>query len=42
MCDIKRFTDIYNEITALSADDTLQLVLEAPTEEEKKFHFFLI
>lgn len=38
MCDIKRYTDIYNEITTLSADDTLQLVLEAPTEEEKEFY----
>ena len=38
MCDIKKFTDIYNEIKMLNAEDTLQLVLEAPTEEEKEFY----
>jgi len=38
MCDIKKFTDIYNEIKTLNAEDTLQLVLEAPTEEEKEFY----
>ena len=38
MCDIKKFTDIYNEIKKLNAEDTLQLVLEAPTEEEKEFY----
>lgn len=38
MCDIKKFTDIYNEIKTLNAEDTLQLVLEAPTEEEREFY----
>ena len=38
MCDVKKFTDIYNEIKTLNAEDTLQLVLEAPTEEEKEFY----
>jgi hypothetical protein len=38
MCDVKKYTDIYNEIKILNAEDTLQLVLEAPTEEEKEFY----
>ena len=38
MCDVKKYTDIYNEIKTLNAEDTLQLVLEAPTEEEKEFY----
>lgn len=38
MSDIKKYTDIYNEIKKLNAEDTLQLVLEAPTEEEKEFY----
>lgn len=38
MSDIKKYTDIYNEIKKLNAEDTLQLVLEAPTEEEKDFY----
>lgn len=38
MCDVKKYTDIYNEIKMLNAEDTLQLVLEAPTEEEKEFY----
>lgn len=38
MSDIKKYTDIYNEIKKLNAEDTLQLVLEAPTEEVKEFY----
>lgn len=38
MCNVKKYTDIYNEIKKLNAEDTLQLVLEAPTEEEKEFY----
>ena len=38
MRDLNKYTDIYNEIKMLSAEDTLQLVLEAPTEEEKDFY----
>ena len=35
MCDVKKFSQIYKEIATLQPDDTLQLVLEAETEEEK-------
>ena len=38
MSDVKKYTDIYNEIKKLNAEDTLQLVLEAPTEEVKEFY----
>lgn len=38
MCDVNKFNKIYKEITALQPDDTLQLVLEAETEEEKTFY----
>ena len=38
MCDVKRFNQIYKEISALQPDDTLQLVVEAETEEEKRFY----
>ena len=36
-CDVKKFTEIYKEIAKLQPDDTLQLILEAETEEEKCF-----
>jgi len=38
MCDVKKYSDIYKEISKLSPDDTLQLVLESETEEEKSFY----
>ena len=38
MCDVKKFNQIYKEIASLQPDDTLQLVLEAETEEEKEFY----
>ena len=38
MCDVKKFSQIYKEIATLQPDDTLQLVLEADTEEEKEFY----
>lgn len=38
MCDVKKFSQIYKEIATLQPDDTLQLVLEAETEEEKAFY----
>lgn len=38
MCDVKKYNVIYNEIKKLNPDDTLQLVLEAETEEEKDFY----
>ena len=38
MCDVKKYSDIFKEIKKLNPDDTLQLVLEAKTEEEKSFY----
>ncbi len=38
MCDLKKYSEIYEEIIKLSPDDTLQLVLESATEEEKLFY----
>lgn len=38
MCDVKKFKIIYEEISNLNPDDTLQLVLELETEEEKEFY----
>lgn len=38
MCDVNKFSKIYKDILALQPEDTLQLVLEAETEEEKSFY----
>jgi len=38
MCDFKKYNDIFEEIKKLNPDDTLQLVLESKTEEEKSFY----
>lgn len=38
MCDVKKFSRIYKDIAALQPEDTLQLVLEAETEEERDFY----
>ncbi len=38
MCDVRKFTEIYDDIKKLTQDDTMQLILEAPTEEEKEFY----
>ena len=38
MCDIKKYSEIYKEIMKLNPNDTLQLVLESETEEEKDFY----
>lgn len=38
MCDTKKYNTIFEEIKRLSPDDTLQLVLESETEEEKCFY----
>lgn len=37
MCDVKKYEDIYREICRLEPEDTMQLVLEAETEEQKAF-----
>ena len=38
MCDGKKYSDIYAEISKLDPDDTMQLVLESESEEEKEFY----
>ena len=38
MCDVKKYNEIYKDILKLQPEDTLQLVLEAETEEEKEFY----
>ncbi len=38
MCDIKRYNNIFQEIKSLRQDDTLQLILEAETQEERDFY----
>ena len=38
MCDVKKYSNIFQEIKKLNPDDTLQLVLESQTEEEKSFY----
>lgn len=38
MCDVNKFNKIYKDIASLQPEDTLQLVLEAETEEEKSFY----
>lgn len=37
MCDVKKFFLMYDDIKKLQPEDTLQLVLEAKTEEEREF-----
>lgn len=38
MCDVKKYENIYQEIEKLKPEDTLQLVLEAETEEQREFY----
>lgn len=37
MCDVEKYSKIYKDISKLQPEDTLQLALEAKTEEEKTF-----
>ena len=38
MCDLNKYEQIYNEIKKLQPEDTMQLVLEADTEEQREFY----
>ncbi len=38
MCDVKKYEKIYEDIKELQPEDTLQLVLEAETEEQRSFY----
>ena len=42
MCDVKKYSDIFQEIKKLNPDDTLQLVLESKTEEKKSFYEMVV
>lgn len=37
MCDVKKYSNMYNDMRNLQPEDTLQLVLEAKDDEEKRF-----
>ncbi len=41
MCDINKYSTIYKDIKKLTQDDTMQLVLEAPSDEEKDFYVMI-
>ncbi len=38
MCDVTKCEKIYEDIKCLQPEDTLQLVLEAETEEQRSFY----
>ena len=38
MCDVEKYKKIYQEIARLDPEDTLQLILEADTEEQREFY----
>ena len=38
MCDVKKYEQIYEDIKKLKPEDTLQLVLESETEEQRSFY----
>lgn len=38
MLDVKKYSEIYQEILQLQPDDTLQLILEAKTDDEREFY----
>jgi hypothetical protein len=37
MCDVNKYSEMYEEMKKLQPEDTLQLVMEAKDEEEKNF-----
>ena len=38
MCNKEKYTEIFHEIEKLTPDDTLQLILESNSEEEKDLY----
>lgn len=38
MCNVKKYEQIYRDIEKLQPSDTLQLVLEAETEDAREFY----
>ena len=41
MCVIKKYQEIYQELIKLQPEDTLQLVLESESEDQKDFYEML-
>jgi len=41
LCDVKRYTEIFNEIKCLQLDDTLQLIMESEDEEVREFYLLV-
>ena len=37
MCDVSKYSSMFKDMKNLQPEDTLQLVMEAETEEEKDF-----
>ena len=37
MCDVRKYSDMFNDLKTLQLEDTLQLILEAKDEEERDF-----
>lgn len=37
MCDVSKYSDMFNDMKNLQPEDTLQLILEAKDEEERDF-----
>ena len=37
MCDVKKYSKMFQDIKQLKPEDTLQLVMEAESEEEQDF-----
>ena len=37
MCDVRNYSDMFNDLKTLQPEDTLQLILEAKDEEERDF-----
>ena len=41
MCDTAKYEAIFHEINKLSPDDTLELILNSESDEEKEFYEML-
>lgn len=41
MCDVKKFYKMFEDINDLTAQETLQLVREAESEEAKEFYIMI-
>ena len=37
MCDVKKYYDMYNDMRELQPEDTMQLIMEAKDDGERRF-----